>query len=181
MQTMEKVQSTETPPRSADRNSWLLVAVALLAIAVVALGSLWLGERSTVSDLESQLEAAETAAAEIASTSHPQQAEVRALYDDFIAAIADPDAETVASLFMPAALHVDGVGIETRGAEVIGRAYEGIGPLEAINTDAVIVVGESTLRAAMRGQVEGVDGLLVTSIVPTQDGLKFSKVIWFGR
>ncbi len=180
MQTMEKVQSTETPPRSAGRNPWMLVAMALLAIAVVALGSLWVSERSTVSDLESQLEAAETAAAEIASTSHPQQAEVRALYDDFIAAIADPNAETIASLFMSTAVNVDASGTEIRGAEAIGTAYQVIGPLEASNTDALIVNGESILRAAMRGQVEGVDGLLVTSIVPSEDGLKFSKVVWFG-
>jgi len=46
------------------------------------------------------------------------------------------------------------------------------------NTDGLIVNGETILHAAIRGQAFGVDGLLVTTMVPTQDGLKFSEVIW---
>ena len=180
MQTMEKAQSTDTPTRSADRNLWLLVAMALLAIAVVVLGSLWLAERSTVSDLNDQLAAAEVASNEAASASHPRQAEVRALYEDFITAIADPDAERIASLLAPGAVNVSAGGVRSIGAEAIGDVYQNYGPLEVVNAGELIVNGQTRYRAAMTGQVDGVDGLLVTKIVPTQDGLKFSEIVWYG-
>lgn len=203
MTKMDTVPRTEIAKRPVSRPPWMAAVVALLVVVSVALGAMWLAERGSVGDLESEVAAAEAAAeegdaalatqeariselesrlaaAEAAVVSHPQQAEVQALYDAFLAAIADPDAETVASFFTDFAANTSAAGVRTRGAEEIGRGYERYGPIDVVNADGLIVNGEITLRAAMRGTAFGVDGLLVTTIVPTDDGLKFSEVTWLG-
>ena len=190
--TMTPVREAGATGQSPGRRPWVAAVIALLAVAAVGFGALWLSERSAVSDLEGDLATAEAAVAEataaeaaavaeLAAFNHPEQEGVQALYEAFLAAVANPDAATIESLLTSNAVNNSAEGITTRGAEAIGAGYEAYGPIVVVDTDGLIINGTGrTLRAAMQGQAFGVDGLLVTTIKDTSDGLKFSEIIWYG-
>lgn len=130
-----------------------------------------------VATLEAQIATLEAAAA---GAMHPMQVEVQQLYDAFLVAIAEPDAETISALFTYGAVHEDAYGRTMVGAAAIGEGYEEFGPLIVTDPGTLLVHGDGPYVAAMTGTVRGNDGLLVTTLSVRNGELLISNMRWIG-
>ncbi len=145
------------------------------------------GEVSTlqaeVSTLESEVSMLEADVAVLTpetTVTDPMHADTRALYEDFLVAIQDPEAATISAMFAPYASHTNASGVTERGAEAIGAGWEVLGPITVDDPGALIVRSDNGFAvAAMTGSVNGVEGLLVTRVGLYGGQLVFYDMVWY--
>ena len=192
---------------SSSKTPWMVAAIIVLAVVAAVFAGLWLVERNDMSaaeaDLETTTEALATSEAEVVAlqseisgleaevtaltpettVSHELHAQTRALYEDFTAALEDPQAAEISAMFAPYASHTSAMGLTTFGAEEIGLGWEQYGSLTVDDPGALIVNGDTGyVKAAMTGAVNGVDGLLVARVGPAPgdaNRLVFYDMVWY--
>ena len=192
---------------SSSKTPWMVAAIIVLAVVAAVFAGLWLVERNDMSaaeaDLETTTEALATSEAEVVAlqseisgleaevtaltpettVSHELHAQTRALYEDFTAALEDPQAAEISAMFAPYASHTSATGVTTLGADEIGLEWEQYGSLTVDDPGALIVNGDTGyVKAAMTGAVGGVDGLLIARVGPAPgdaNRLVFYDMVWY--
>jgi len=152
--------------------------VATLETEITTLETEAAALNAQVAELEAQVATLDAAT----TLSDPMQAPTQELYDEFLAAIQDPDAETISAMFAPYATHTSASGVTMRGAEEIGAGWEAYGPLDVTDTDMLFINGaeDGTWVAAMTGTVGLTDdGFLVAKVGPYEGELVFWDMLWY--
>lgn len=138
---------------------------------------------ATMEGQAAAIEAELTSLAAESTVTHELHAATRALYEDFVVAIQDPNAEEISAMFSSYAQHTNAYGTTVYGADQIGEGWVENGPVTVTEPGALIVSGGGDFAvAAMTGKLGGISGLLVTRVGPAPgggDGLVFYDMVWY--